>query len=469
MATSSMPDRGAGSLVRRLTLGAAAWVGVLGLTVASLSGWQYWHASLRGIDARITEDARAIADRITVSNGLLEIDIDAPVPAGVPGSAGARERYYGVYDAAGRLLDRTSPVVPDRLVRTPPLRTRDGYREVLVAGPSDSVVVVGQSLSLVYADVRRLAGSLLLASAVGAALALPVAVWLRRQLARSVLQIDETARTLAPGQPTRIDIERVDQEFVGVAGTLNGAFDRLEQALARERQLTSDASHELRTPVTTLVAETQWALGRERTASEYRQSLEVCARQGLRMKALVESLLTLARLEGGTLPSSPDRVSLRSLAEETIAELAPLAAHHQVHMHLDGDVTACADPTQMRILLSNLLSTAIRYNRPGGSVVVKVSAKDRHVQLRVTDTGPGLEPDLAPHVFERFWRADPSRSARDGGSGLGLAITKAIVDAHGGTIVCESVRETGTTFTVTLPAGGDGGSGSTRGDLATGS
>ncbi len=448
-------DRAAGSLVRRLTLGAAAWVGVLGLTVASVSVWQYWRTSLRGIDARLTGDARALVSRITVSNGLLEIDIDAALSDDARSAASPADRYYAVYDAAGRLLDGTSPVVPDRLAVTPGPRTRGGYREVLVAAPNGSVVVVGQSLSRVYADVRRLAGSLLLASAVGAALAWPVAVWLRRQLARSILQIDETARTLTPGQATRIDPRRVDEEFRGVATTLNGAFDRLEQALARERQLTSDASHELRTPVTTLVAETQWALGREREPAEYRQSLEVCARQGLRMKALVESLLTLARLEGGTLPPSRDRVSLRPLAEETIAELAPLAAHHRVRVEIEGDGTAWADQMQMRILLSNLLSNAIRYNRAGGSVSVALMRTNGRVRLRVTDTGTGLEPDVAAHVFDRFWRADPSRSARDGGSGLGLAITKAIVDAHGGTIDCESAREQGTMFTVTLPLAGD--------------
>jgi signal transduction histidine kinase len=448
-----MPDRRPPrSLVRRLTLGAAVWVGVLGLTVAALALWQYWRASLRAIDARITEEARALVARITVSNGLLEIDIDAPSAADLPGASSPEGRYYGVYDATGRLLDGNSPVVPDRLSATPSLRTRDGYREVLVRGPSDSVVVVGQSLAVVYGDVRRLGGSLLLASAVGAALALAVGIWLRREVARSILQIDETARTLAPGQPTRIDTARVDEEFVGVTRTLNSTFDRLERALARERQLTSDASHELRTPVTTLVAETQRVLGRDRTLEEYRKSLEVCGRQGLRMKALVESLLTLARLEGGTQPPSLARVDLRPLAEETIAELAALAAHHRVRVDAQGGAAVRADQTQMRILLSNLLTNAIRYNRPDGSVSVVIAPATGQVQLRIADTGPGLDPDVTEHVFERFWRADPSRSARDGGSGLGLAITKAIVDAHGGTIACESTRGQGTTFTVTLPS-----------------
>ena len=451
-----MTLRRRGSLVRRLSIGASLWVAALVLVVGSAAVFQYWRTSLRAIDARLMEEARALAGRIAVVNDLLEIDIDTPAP--VPPAAGAAGapltdavRYYGIYDATGRLLDGRAPA-PSRLPPGPPLGTREGFREARAAGPQDSVVVVGESLAPAYADVRRLLLSLLIASAAGAALALPVGVWLRRQLARSIRQIGETARALAPGQPTRIDLTRVDEELAAVARALNDAFDRLEQALARERQLTSDASHELRTPVTALVTETQWALGRERDAGAYRQSLEVCARQAQRMKTLVESLLTLARLEAGALPARRDAVPLRALVDETAAELGPLAGRHEVRVAVEGEAGALADPVQIRILLTNLLSNAIRYNRAGGEVAVQLAEENGRARVSVRDTGPGLDPEAVPHVFERFWRADPSRAARDGGSGLGLAISKAIVDAHGGTIACDSRPGEGATFTVTLPA-----------------
>ncbi len=439
-----------GSLVRRLSLGAAGWVGILGLTVASVAVWQYWRTSLRTMDTRLHQEARAIAERIQVANGLLEIEIETPTGTG--GGFQNEERYYGVYDASGQLLDGTSPFALPEASPSTPFRTRRGYREALERGPRESVVVVGESLAPIYADVRRLAASLLLASLVGAALTLPLAVWLRRQLARSLGQIDQTARSLAPRNPTRIDVERVAEEFVGVATTLNGAFDRLEQALARERQLTSDASHELRTPVTTLVAETQWALGRSRNAEEYRRSLEICARQGVRMKDLVESLLTLARLESGMLPPAMTHIQLRPLVDETVAEVESLARHHHVTVFVKGDAVVWADRLQMRILISNLLSNAIRYNRAEGEVRVDLRNVDGRMLLHVSDTGVGLDPATAgAHAFERFWRVDPSRSARDGGTGLGLAITKAIVDAHAGTIAVRSEPHTGTTFVVELP------------------
>ena len=439
----------AGSLVRRLSLGAAALVGVLGLTVASVAVWQYWRTSLRAMDARLGDEARAMAERISVANGLLEVEIEAAI--GTERGLHNEERYYGVYDASGQLLDGTSPFSLDRGSLSTPFRTRTGYREAFAQGPSQSVVVVGESLAPIYADVRRLAASLLLASLVGTALTFPLAVWLRRQLARSLGQIDQTARSLAPGKPTRIDVERVAEEFVGVASRLNDAFDRLEHALARERQLTSDASHELRTPVSTIIAEAHWALGGSRSTEEYRRSLEVCARQGDRMKDLVGSLLTLARLESGTLPPAMTQIQLRPLVDEAVAELEPLARQHQVTVFVNGEAVAWADRVQMRILLANLLSNAIRYNRAEGEVRVDVSNVDGRMRLRVSDTGIGLDPAAVSHAFERFWRADPSRSARDGGTGLGLAISKAIADAHGGTIVVRSEPQKGTTVAVDLP------------------
>lgn len=451
MASSSTPDgdldaAGAGSLVRSLSIGTAIWVGAIGLIVASLAGWQYWRVSLGTIDEGLTEAARNLAGRITVVGGLLVIDGDDL-------SAIDDVRYQAVYAADGQLVFATSALVPERLATSSPTQMRGGYREVHIAGPNASVVVAGQSLDATFADLRRLATSLSLASLIGALLTMPAAIWLRRQLAHSIGQIDDTARSLTPGQAHRVDLNHVADEFVGVARALNAAFDRLDDAVARERQLTSDASHELRTPTTTLLAEARWALDRPRTIDEYQGSLEVCARQGARMKELVESLLTLARLEAGTNPPVRGPVDLRAIVDEAVTELRPLAAHRRVTMGVEGQAEVSADAVQMRILVSNLLSNAIRYNRPDGSVRVEIGSEPSFAVVRVRDTGPGLDPAVAVRVFERFWRATPARSSRDGGTGLGLAIAKAIVDAHAGEISVETGPNQGTTFGVRLPVG----------------
>ena len=434
--------------MRRLSLRAAAWAGVLGLSLVTLAAWQYWRFSVGTLDQTLLAEARALSDQIAEVDGRLDI----AVPFELRTRLDTDESYYAIFDAPGQRLDGSAPHPPENRP-VPGHRTRAGYREATTAGPGGTTVLVGRSLASIRTDVRRLAVSLLGASLIVIVLALPLTVWLRRQLGQSIAQIDETARALTLGQRARLDTARIDDEFAGVARVLNQAFDGLEGALARERQLTSDVSHELRTPVATLVAETDWALGASRTPDEYRRSLMVCGRQARRMKELTESLLTLARIEAGTLARRRERVDLRALAREVVIELIPLASGRGVSIDLQGDGSTHGDPVQLRILVSNLVSNAIRYNRRGGEVLIRITTLDQHVILDVEDTGPGLDPQQAERAFSRFWRADPSRSARDGGVGLGLAISKAVATAHGGTIGLRPVEPQGTAFSVNLPDG----------------
>jgi len=465
------------SVVRRVFALTALWAVGLSLAMAAFALWQYWRVSVRALDARVAADARALARQISLTDGSVEVEVPAEQRLAV--SEGAS--YYGIYDAAGRLLDGDAPpLAPDEALRTGTW-TVNGHREhrVDVVTQADdgndrtvlAIVRVGQPLTRLRADLGRLATSLLVASLFAVALAAPLAVWLRREMARSVGQIDRTARQLAPGTPARIDPDAVDTEFTGVAERLNAAFDRLEQALERERRLTADASHELRTPVATLLAESEWALARPREVDEYRRALGVCARQGRRLKHLVESLLTLARIEAGIEPSPRERVALRPLVDDVVADLQRLAREHRVTVECDGDATVPGDVLQLGILVTNLVSNAIRHNREGGVVSIALRDDDvapgtpanhaththrddavrtPHALLIVRDTGPGLDPTVAARVFERFWRAAPSRATREGGTGLGLAIAKAIVDAHEGRIDVATGPD-GTTFTVRLP------------------
>lgn len=460
MATSSRPR----SVVRRVFALTALWAIGLSLALAGLALWQYWRVSVRALDARIAADAVALGRQIVVTDGVVEVEI----PGELRLAASEGDGYYGVYDEAGRLLDGDAPPLPPDEVRRTGSWTVGGHREhrvdVTADGPPGTgmaarhaIVRVGQPLAPVRADLGRLATSLLVASLLAVLLAAPLAIWLRREMARSVGQIDVTARLLAPGTAARIDLGSIDSEFAGVAERLNAAFDRLERALQRERQLTADASHELRTPVATVVAESEWALSRPRSADEYRHALEVCARQGRRLKHLVESLLTLARIESGTASPATDPVALRPLADDIVDDLRRLADENHVTVHCEGEATAMGDRLQLGILLTNLVSNAIRYNRQGGRVDILLEEVDgsgdppaRQARIVVRDTGTGLDPAIAGRVFDRFWRAAPSRSSREGGTGLGLAIGKAIVDAHGGRIAVATDSD-GTTFTVELP------------------
>lgn len=443
MATSSTRS----SIVRRLTARAALWAVVIAVTLGGVAVWQYRRASLQALDERLEADARALAREIVVSNGLLEVD----VPAEMRAALAAGSSYFGVHDAAGRLLDGDAPGSGPSPVRALNLVTADGHREVRLMAARGAVVRVGRPLGPMQADLWRLALSLLVASAVTLLLAAPLMVWLRRALAQSLIHFDRTAQALAPGRPARIDLAHVDHELAGVGWRLNEAFDRLEEGLRRERQLTADASHELRTPVATILAETEWALDRERTPHDYRHALAVCRRQGRRLKELIETLLTLARIESGEVPLAREPLDLAAAVDAVIADISPRATARGIHLARSGVATVEADRILVRILIDNLLWNAVRHNRDSGQATVTLAQLPDHgVSMTVCDTGPGLEPGRAERVFDRFWRGDPARAAGDSGTGLGLAICKAIVEAHGGTIACRSTNA-GTCFIVDLP------------------
>ena len=448
MATSSTRS----SLARRLATRAALWAATTALTLGAVASWQYWRVSLRALDERLMADAQAVAREIVVQDGLLQVDLTTEARARLSADAS----YYAVHDADGRALDGDAPPLDAATPLRPGASSVHGHREARVAGPRGSLVRVGSPLTPLRSDLGRLAGSLLLASLVALLPALPLVIWLRRTLADALTQFDRTARALAPGRSARIDLARVDDELSGVARRLNDAFDRLEDGLRRERQLTADASHELRTPVTTILAETEWALGRERAAEEYRQALDTCRRQGRRLKDLIEALLTLARLESGEVLPTRSRVDLAALLDDVVRDLAPLANERGIDLRRHGEAHVDGDRLQLDILARNLVDNAIRHIDRGGAVTVTLTCQSGKGRLTVQDTGPGLAPADAARVFDRFWRGDPARTSRVGGTGLGLAICKAIVEAHGGSIECASSAG-GSTFTVSLPEGAEPG------------
>lgn len=442
MATSSTRS----SLAFRLAWRTALWVVLTAATLGGAAAWQYWRVSLRALDQALQADAQALAAEITEQDGLLQVDVSAETRTRLSGEAS----YYGVYDRDGRPLDGDAPALASGVSRDPGARTQGTHREAWVTGPQGSLVRVGRSLAPLRADLGRLAASLTIAALCALLPAVPLVLWLRRTLTGAFAQFDQTARRLAPGRRARIDPARVDRELVAVATRLNDAFDRLEAGLRREQQLTADASHELRTPVSTILAETEWALADGRTSGEQRASLEACHRQGRRLKALIESLLTLARLESGEVPVARASVDLGDLVDGVLRDLADQAARHDVRLQRRGEARVDGDRMQLDILTRNLVDNAIRHGARGGVVDVVLGATDDGVRLTVQDEGTGIAPADATRVFDRFWRADPSRSSRAGGTGLGLAICKAIVEAHGGAIACESMPS-GTAFTAWLP------------------
>jgi len=332
-------------------------------------------------------------------------------------------------------------------------RVRGVLHERLVVGPGGERAVVGHSMEPENAELRRLI--LLFAGAGGGVLVLGLLVggWFSGRAIRPLADISATAKKISNGNLSeRISLADTESELGELAGVLNETFERLQGAIARQAQFTADASHELRTPAFVILSEAQSALKRERTAAEYREGFEVCERAAQQMRLLIESLLILARQDAGEGAISRDPCRLDGIAREVAALLKPSAERKGVTLAVDLEpVEAKGDAARLRQVVTNLVSNAVDYNRPGGAVWISGGVTGGRPWLSVRDTGVGIAAADLPHIFERFYRADQSRSTVEGHTGLGLAICQAIMSAHGGTIEVQSQPGQGSTFTIRLP------------------
>jgi two-component system, OmpR family, sensor kinase len=336
----------------------------------------------------------------------------------------------------------------------PRFRTRGDFRELIRFMPRGGAVLAGHSLVPENAAMRQLALWLTAAGTGVLLLGLAGGWWVSSRAIRPIEHISAAATRIADGDLSqRIDIADTDSELGRLAAVLNSTFARLEASFANQARFTSDASHELRTPVSVILSQTQTALARERPASEYRESLEACRRAAQRMRHLTESLLELARLDAGEQPVKHGPVDLSRVAHDCVELLRPLVAERKLELRCELASAQClGDADRLGQVVTNLITNAIHFNNEGGWVEVSTTIQNGLACLTVKDGGPGIPAEDLPHIFERFYRVDKSRSRAQGHAGLGLAICKAIVDAHAGRLEALSRPGEGATFTVSLPA-----------------
>ncbi len=313
--------------------------------------------------------------------------------------------------------------------------------------------MAGRSIATDLAEMRRFGWLLAAVGGVVLMFGLIGGWWLVSRAIRPITDISATAVKIAAGDLSqRINVADTENELGRLAGVLNSTFARLEAAFAQQGRFTADVAHELRTPVSVLLTQTQTALNRERNAAEYRETVEACQRAAQRMRRLLESMLELARLDAGQEPMKSLRFDLSQTVCDCIELIRPLAEERDIKIRSDlPSVDFTGDPERLSQVITNLLTNAIHHNKDHGEVRVSMQLQNDTVILAVADTGLGISTEDLPHVFERFYRADKSRSGSSGRTGLGLAISKAIVEAHGATIEVSSELGTGTTFLVRLP------------------
>ena len=252
----------------------------------------------------------------------------------------------------------------------------------------------------------------------------------------------------------RIPAADLDGEGREVAERLNARLDALASAEKEQQQFIADVSHELRTPLTVLRGSLEVVLEEDRPAEEYREAIGNALLEVRHLSRLSQNLLFLARGQSGRITLSFANVDLNRFVADVTRELQPASNDRSVDLsaHVPTEpIRAFIDADRMQQVLHNLLENAIRYTAEGGTIQVRLAASPAEATIEVIDTGIGIPPRDAPHVFERFFRSDRARRAYPGGSGLGLSIVRWIVEAHKGNVDVESVPDRGTTFRVRLP------------------
>ncbi|PKO59814.1 MAG: two-component sensor histidine kinase [Betaproteobacteria bacterium HGW-Betaproteobacteria-18] len=286
----------------------------------------------------------------------------------------------------------------------------------------------------------------------GAALLTGVLGWaaVRRGLAPLRAMRAQAQGVTAQQLDQRLPVQTIPRELAELAQSLNEMLARLQDAFQRLTDFSSDIAHELRTPVSNLLTQTQVTLTRARSADDYRRILESNAEEFERMARMISDMLLLAKSDNGLVEPQRERLHLADEVRALFDYFDAVAEEKNVVLSLTGDCEVSADRLMLRRALANLLSNALRHADPGGVVSVRLQALEQGVQISVSNHGEVIAPEHLERVFDRFFRVDPARQRSSEGTGLGLAITQSIVQAHGGTIRASSVAGM-TTFTLGLP------------------
>jgi heavy metal sensor kinase len=424
---------------------------VLTLVVMLYGGavvYQSWLTMTATVDLELAEYAQEVSAALKPVDGG-RYDLELPSDAASDFFGPERRAYYVIWNRTGELVDQSDPELKVGLPGT----TAKGRREMSIAATGDAMVLVGRDISDLEREQSELFWNVLLAGIATLVVAIFGGWFVAGRALAPIKRISKTARAMSDGDlNARIVVESTENELGQVASSLNDAFDRLRLAVEQERQFMADASHELRTPLSVLRAETEWALDRERSPQQYKDALTVCRRAAHRMQDIAERLLTLVRVE--LAPDAVERtpVAMRSLIDDVVGWLAPMAQERDVRLIVSGDpFTVSGDAEQLREALNNVIANAILYNKPGGSVTISTRQAAGSARIEVVDTGIGIPADAVSKVFERFYRVDKARTREAGGSGLGLAIARTIFVAHGGDISCTSELGVGSAFVISLP------------------
>jgi two-component system, OmpR family, sensor kinase len=455
------------------------WTAAFGLLLA-VASLAVYVAFARYLDRDLDLKVRTVAATELASS------TDGPavhlheLPINALASGEYTEKFVQIFDANGRLhlasrsVAGASPLIPVEIVKAAlageaPLVTvaiggRPGRAAVLRTskGSESFAVLVGVFRDHLDAHLARLAWLLLSVWLVGLAATSALGYWLASRALAPVVDITSRAARIARGEfAVRLEPPGSQDEVGQMTQSLNAVLDRLHGAIEAHRRFASDASHELRAPLTAMAGEIDVALTHRRTADEYRDTLVVVGERVTALTSLCEDLMLLVHAQEGAHGIELREVPVWHQLEDAVSRLASHLSARAITIaaHELPDMVAYADRRLLARVFDNVLSNGVYYNRDGGTVVISGSAAESApdqwatgaILVTVSDTGPGIPNAEWERVFGRFYRVDQSRARRTGGIGLGLAICREVVTALGGSIRILNSSSGGTTFEIRIP------------------
>ncbi|HEX6104607.1 MAG TPA: ATP-binding protein [Gemmatimonadales bacterium] len=446
----------------------------MGVALAGIALWAYWgmRQTLRHqLEAALatTFELQSLGlrehGRITAASGSAD-------PAGFVAHI---NRLVLVRDRAGRLLQANSELgrgigidslsvarvaAGQRVVRTEPWR--GGTVRVLAGpvrpggAPEAAILEVAASLGPLEQATRTVLYRMLATAALGSLATLIGAWWLARSALAPVEEITAQAAAVQGTTPGRRITAHADvEELQGLIRVLNAMLERLERAYEWHRRMIRDLGHDLRTPITAMRAGIEMALVGQRTSDQYRRVLGSTLEEVDRLALIGDALSLLGRLESGELSVTLETTDLRKVVSEAVGRARERISAHQVEFAWPAfPVDAPADARLLGMALDQLLDNAMRHTPAGTRIEVWLNHVDGRAVLAVEDDGPGVEDDLLPRLFERFYRTDAARG-RESGPGLGLTVVAAIVELHHGRVEAERGRRGGLRVRMDLPGYGE--------------
>jgi len=456
----------------KLTLAYSAILTVL-LALSCVAAYYLFQSQL---EAEITDE---LADRVEALRGYTHFKNDVPTlifkenDPEVALFVRTAARYHQIYSlTTGELVSQSTEMqllglglVPNEVRMASQesgpvdIETDDGRLRFLndrVVSPSgqEYLVQVGISMEPVHFALRRFVRISLILVPFGLVLAATAGWLLTGSALRPVRRIIHAAHEIEVSNlAQRLPLTGSGDELDNLATTFNEVFARLEKAFGELRQLTGSIAHELRTPIAALRGEAEIAMLHAQSVGELKDVLASQLEEFDKLARMIDQLLTLARSEAGEVRFERKPFDIANAIGEVVDTFSLLASARRILLDSEPgkDLIATVDPQWLERVLVNVLDNAIKYTPPGGHVSIRGTLEPDAVRVEVQDSGPGISAEALPHIFERFYRADPSRNKEVEGVGLGLSFAKWIVEQHGGTIQAVSEVNRGTCFTIRFP------------------